>query len=125
MLSKLPPLILSTTLYKLTFAHNIFKVTAVRVVRIKLSKEITVKKHYILEKRFTSAVVLLYVGSFYLLLVHFLMENPHGGMSKCQDEATVSDVCHHCTDHLLDEGMVGGVHAGAQRIKTLSITVVS
>lgn len=29
-----------------------------------------------------------------------------------------------CTDHLLDEGVVGGVHAGAQRIKALSITVV-
>ena len=28
------------------------------------------------------------------------------------------------TDHLLDEGMVGGVHAGAQRVKTFPITVV-
>lgn len=28
------------------------------------------------------------------------------------------------TDHLLDEGVVGGVHAGAQGIETLSITVV-
>lgn len=31
---------------------------------------------------------------------------------------------HRCTDHLLDEGVVCSVHAGAQRIKTLSITVV-
>lgn len=28
------------------------------------------------------------------------------------------------TDHLLDEGVVCGVHAGAQRIKALAITVI-
>jgi hypothetical protein len=28
------------------------------------------------------------------------------------------------TDHLLDEGVVGRVHAGAQRVKTFPITVV-
>lgn len=32
--------------------------------------------------------------------------------------------CNQSTDHLLDEGVVCGVHAGAQRIKTLSVTVV-
>lgn len=35
-------------------------------------------------------------------------------------------LCRECvgTDHLLNEGVVGGVHAGAQRVKTLAITVV-
>lgn len=44
--------------------------------------------------------------------------------NQYQDEASITCVPHLCTDHLLDEGVVGGVHTGAQRIKTLSITVV-
>lgn len=29
------------------------------------------------------------------------------------------------TDHLLDEGVVCGIHAGAERVETLAIAVVS
>lgn len=64
------------------------------------------------------------VLSFYLLFVHFLMDYLHPGMSK-DVVISVRCVCRHSTDHLLDEGVVGGVHAGAQRIETLSITVIS
>lgn len=42
-----------------------------------------------------------------------------GGAARFGDLVRLQDV-----NHLLDEGVVGGVHAGAQRIKALSITVV-
>lgn len=42
-----------------------------------------------------------------------------GGATRLRNFIWLQEV-----DHLLDERVVGGVHAGAQRIETLSITVV-